>query len=67
MSTNKEKYIVVYNDEVRGLLSQNCNIYVYRKNWEVEVFKKFQEDYKGCIMIGIITPEEQAKKLWLKH
>ena len=26
---NKEKYIVIYNDEVKGLFSQNCSIYEY--------------------------------------
>jgi hypothetical protein len=54
---NKEKYIVVYNDEVKGLLSENCNIYGY--NLE-DVEKQFKDKYHGCIHITTLTPEEQS-------
>ena len=60
---NKEKYIVIYNDEVKGLLSQNCNIYGYDVK---DVEKQFENKYHGCINISIVTPEMQARsKLWL--
>jgi len=60
---NKEKYIVIYNDEVKGLLSQNCNIYGYDVQ---DVEKQFEKKYHGCINIAIVTPEMQARsKLWL--
>ena len=55
---NKEKYIVIYNDEVKGLLSQNCNIYGYDVQ---DVEKQFKNKYHGCINISIVTPEMQAR------
>ena len=55
---NKEKYIVIYNDEVKGLFSQNCSIYEYNSE---NVEKQFKEKYLGCILIGIVTPEMQKK------
>ena len=55
---NKEKYIVIYNDEVERLLSQNCTIYVYNVQ---DVEKQFENKYHGCINISIITPEMQAR------
>ena len=55
---NKEKYIVIYNDEVKWLFSQNCSIYEYNSE---NVEKQFKEKYLGCILIGIVTPEMQKK------
>jgi hypothetical protein len=55
---NKEKYIVIYNDEVKGLLSQNCNIYGYNLQ---DVEKQFENKYHGCIHIATVTPEMQAR------
>jgi len=65
---NKEKYIVIYNDEVKELLSQKCNIYGYNLK---DVEKQFKDKYHGCINIAIITPEEQyfakVKKMGLNQ
>lgn len=55
---NKEKYIVIYNDDLKGLSFQNCNIYEYNSE---NVEKQFKEKYLGCILIGIVTPEMQKK------
>ena len=65
---NKEKYIVIYNDEVKELLSQKCNIYGYNLK---DVEKQFKDKYHGCINIAIITQEEQyfakVKKMGLNQ